>query len=232
MMQVTCLATGSSGNCYLVQCGNDYVILDAGIKIEKITSSVNLNNVLFCFISHEHKDHSKSIDKLKARGIKVLYGKYLTEPLGPKQIGPIKIWTLPIEHGDCHNCALIIQYCQEFLLYATDFSICRWSLKKFKFTQILVECNYLEESIKDTLDDKSNPNYSRAVRQINTHMGLNGTINFLKKQDLSKCKEIYLIHMSDTFGNGAVMGGLVYGTFKIPTFVCKKNGGVWSYGGE
>lgn len=232
MLPIKCLATGSDGNCYLVQVGTKYIILEAGIPIEKIIKNVNLNDVLFAYVSHEHNDHKQSMSKLKERGVKVLYGALLDKPFGPKQIEDITIWTVPIQHGDTTNSALIIQYLNDILFFGTDFSICRWNLKKFKFTQILVECNYIETNIQTTLSNPSDENYQRAVRQINTHMGLNGTIEFLKKQDLSQCKEIYLLHMSLTYGNGSIMGSLVYGMFQIPVKVCKTYGGFWEYGSE
>ena len=66
-----CLATGSTGNCYLVNLGGGWVILDAGISVDNIVSEVNLNDVDFCFISKQHKEHSRSFDKLAFRGVKI-----------------------------------------------------------------------------------------------------------------------------------------------------------------
>lgn len=50
------LATGSKGNCYLLQAGNDKLLLECGIPYKEILKGLdfNLNGVQGCLISHEH----------------------------------------------------------------------------------------------------------------------------------------------------------------------------------
>jgi len=66
---IASLNSGSSGNCYYI--GNNYeaVLVDAGIscrEIEKRMSNLGLSMhmVKAVFISHEHTDHIKGVDKL------------------------------------------------------------------------------------------------------------------------------------------------------------------------
>ena len=223
---IKCLATGSTGNCYLVNLGGGSIILDAGISVDNIVAEVNLNDVDFAFISHQHKDHSRSFDKLVFRGVKCLNGFTNQEFIKSEKLskfgGEYQIFQFPIEHGECNNNGIIIKYDEECILYLTDFSICKYNLHQFKFTQVLIECNYLEEKI--------NPNDIKMKRQINTHMSLDGCIKFLKTLNLEKCKEIDLIHMSPTVGDSIVMGSRVYHEFKIKTGVCKQFGGIEYYG--
>lgn len=223
MTNLKCLATGSSGNCYILQIDDTTCILDAGCDWNKLTSNVNLNNVDFAYISHEHKDHSLNYKKLLLRGVKCLDG-ITTHNLKKKQIkGQLQAFWIPILHGATNNCALILKNNEECVLYATDFNICEYDLSEFKFTRVIVECNYLEERVKGHNDVKT-------LRQINTHMGLDGLKIFLDSLDLSKCQEIDLIHLSSDYGDKIMMGSSIYSKYKIKTGVCLKFGGIEYYG--
>ena len=216
-----CLATGSSGNCYLLNLGGGYILLDAGIPVLKIIDSINANDILFCCISHQHQDHKKSMGELMKRRVQVFYGGD-NERTKSTKYKKHRIMQIPIWHGDCTNNAFIIEYDDECVLYATDFNKCDYDLSQFQFTRIIVECNYIESNIR--VDD------IKTKRQINTHMGLDGLKIFLDKLDLSKCHEIDLVHQSQQFGNGVIMGSTIYAKYKILTGVCKKFGGVAYYG--
>lgn len=229
MTNIKCLGTGSSGNCYILEIDGCQILLDAGIKqFENIVANVNLNDILFAYISHEHKDHSKHYEKLVLRGVLVLDG-INTHEITKNTIESLKgtkfnLFRVPINHGKTNNCALIIETKNECVLYATDFNLCEYDLSIFKFTHIMVECNYLESMVKNVNDD------IKVLRQINTHMGLDGCQIFLDSLDLSKCKEIDLIHISEGYGDSIIMGATIYQRYQIRTGVCKKNGGIEYYG--
>jgi len=224
--KIRCLATGSTGNCYLLNLGGGCIILDAGVSIDNILAEQNLNDVDFAFISHQHKDHSRSFDKLKFRGVDTLDGFTNQDFIKIQKLsqfgGEYTIYQFPIEHGECNNNGIIIKYDEECILYLTDFNICKYNLHQFKFTRVLIECNYMEENI--------NPNDIKMKRQINTHMGLKGCIKFLETLNLEKCYEIDLVHISPTVGDGIVMGSTINSKFKIPVGVCKQWGGIDYYG--
>lgn len=194
-MDIQCLATGSSGNCYIVEQEGYKYLLDCGIELRRIIANINLNELDFAFISHEHKDHSLSLDNLVKRGVRCLEGRFTQDFeknifIGSKST-QIRLYTFPIEHGECRNAGLIVQTPNECLLYVTDFSLCRYNLKQFKFTKIMVECNYDESYMS-----KVNLDYKH-LRQINTHMGFDGLKTFIDKAiDLEPIQEILLIHAS------------------------------------
>lgn len=230
MTEVNCLATGSTGNCYLLKLGSETVILDAGCDWNKLVANQNLNDVLFAYISHEHKDHSLNYEKLRLRGVKCLDGintHFATKNQiqGKKEGKNIEIYRYPIEHGGTNNCALVLKSEDGCVLYATDFNLCEEDLSEFKFTHILVECNYLEELVNQCTDKV------RKQENIDRHMGLEGLKIFLDSLDLSQCKEIDLIHLSQSFGDGVIMGSSIYSRYRIKTGVCKQHGGIEYYGG-
>lgn len=227
MTSVNCLASGSTGNCYLLNIDGNTIILDAGCSWNKLIANQNLNDVLFAYISHNHRDHSLNYEKLYLRGLNILGGttnkEIVKNEIIAKNKGKLKVYRIPIEHGEEENCALIVQSENECVLYATDFNLCEYDLSTFKFTHILVECNFLEEKVAGHEDVKT-------LRQINTHMGLDGLKIFLDSLDLSKCKEIDLIHLSQQYGNKEIMGSAIYSKYRIKTGVCEQYGGIEYYG--
>lgn len=227
MVEVKCLATGSTGNCYILKQEGNTVILDAGCKWDKIVANQNLNDVSFAYISHIHKDHSLNCPNLRTRGVNVLDGASVKEVIKSQIKGKngtnMAVYRIPIHHGNVNNCALVIKTRNECVLYATDFNLCEYDLSLFKFTHILVECNYLEDRVKGQEDAKT-------LRQINTHMGLDGLKIFLDSLDLSQCQEIDLIHLSQQYGNNVIMGSSIYTRYKIKTGVCQQYGGIEYYG--
>ena len=228
-MEIKCLASGSTGNCYLVNPGSGWIMLDAGIPISKVNKHINLNNVEIAFVSHNHNDHSKCLRELLLKGVKVLEGN-LTGNCDKifsygKFRGKFRMLGVPVQHGEEPNGALIVEdlNSEELLLYATDFNVCRPNLSDYKFTRIMVECNYVEDYIPEEMNVKEN-------RQINTHMGLNGVQTFLDKLDLSNCKEIVLMHLSQSYADPIIIGATIYSRYGIRTGVCRQWGGIDYYG--
>lgn len=68
-MRITVFASGSSGNCLLVESGNTRLLIDAGISVRRITKSLShlcltwrdIDGVL---ITHEHSDHISGLKTL------------------------------------------------------------------------------------------------------------------------------------------------------------------------
>lgn len=210
------------------------MILDAGLNtLEDITKHINLNDVDFAFISHEHKDHSRLQEKLAIRGVEIVEGKvigdFVKNPVASLKHPLKQVYCFPVKHGNeqkgycpCAGCIILTE--NECLLYITDFNLCEWDLSGFKFTHIMVECNYIKQMILGLED------FVRTQENIYRHRELNGTISFLESLDLSKCKEIYLMHLSTGFSNSIVMGAKVYSKFRIPTAICRQHGGFDWYG--
>ena len=63
MIEIFPLASGSRGNCYRVNDGSTPLLLEAGIQLKEIQKQLNfrVSELAGCIISHEHKDHSKSV---------------------------------------------------------------------------------------------------------------------------------------------------------------------------
>ncbi len=232
MLDIECLGSGSSGNSYIVHQEGLTYLLDAGVNSRKIVSNVNLNELEFAFISHEHKDHSANLEYLLKRGVQVVEGRVNQEfkEISLKRLKSIKyrLFVFPLYHGECKNAGLIVQTENECLLYATDFSICKYDLKQFKFTHIMVECNY-----DDELMSKAPKDYKH-MRQINTHLGFRGLKHFIDKAvDLSSVQEMLLIHLSteaDLIDRKLILMKAKFEWQNLKIGICKQYGGI-DYGG-
>lgn len=56
MATLRCLGSSSAGNCFILECGQDILILDAGIKMSDILKSLNYDKGLMrvrgCLVTH------------------------------------------------------------------------------------------------------------------------------------------------------------------------------------
>ena len=69
MLTLTTLASGSSGNCLLVDDGTTRVLVDAGISCRRICKAlrelgVEPSELSGVFITHEHSDHISGLTTL------------------------------------------------------------------------------------------------------------------------------------------------------------------------
>lgn len=219
-MIFNCLGTGSKGNGYLIDVDGSHILLDCGVKFEKIVGAINLNDLDCCFISHKHKDHSLNEEKLLNRGVSILKGD---NDFVAHSYKDFVIYTFDVKHGDEHCNGCIVSKGNENILYITDFNLCEYDLSEFKFTTIIVECNYCEDLITEEMCEDF-----KIKRQINTHMGLNGLDIFINHLDLSKCSRIILCHKSTSnkiFDENEALA-TIYSRYRKIVGVCQHNGGV------
>ncbi len=71
-MEVSALASGSSGNCFYIENAGSAILIDAGISAKNICERLERigkkpDNVKGLFITHEHSDHIKGADVFARR---------------------------------------------------------------------------------------------------------------------------------------------------------------------
>jgi phosphoribosyl 1,2-cyclic phosphodiesterase len=56
MNKITCLGSSSSGNCYLLECDNEVLILELGVSWKEVLKGLNYNleKVVGVLVSHSH----------------------------------------------------------------------------------------------------------------------------------------------------------------------------------
>ena len=60
------IATGSRGNFYILEVGEEILLLECGINIKDIKKALNfdLSKVVGCLLTHSHNDHCKAIEEV------------------------------------------------------------------------------------------------------------------------------------------------------------------------
>lgn len=202
------IASGSSGNCYLIDDGVTAVVLECGINYDKFISEIDNRKISGVLVSHEHKDHSKIVDKLLFLG----YPMYLSSGtikscqlqknrchiIKSKQlfkIGSFDILPFDTQHDAEEPLGFLIKsnVTGEKILFATD-----TYYLKYKFSGVdiyMIECNYDIDTLNHNIDLGIIPK-SLKNRILKSHFSLSNLIKFLKETDLSKTNKIYLIHIS------------------------------------
>lgn len=205
-MSIKVLASGSSGNCYLLETEKETLIIECGIRYRDILKGLNfdLNKVVGCLISHEHGDHSKAINEIMNAGIDVYMSVGTKEGIDFKssathrinivkhgkryKIGGFDVVPFNVEHDVSEPLGFLLQH-KELgrILFATDTYYLRNTF--INVDHILIECNYSEDILEEI------PPYR--VRVLKSHMSLETLKETLKTWDLSRTKDITLIHISE-----------------------------------
>ena len=192
-MNLKCLGSGSSGNCYLLSTDTETLILDCGIPIMEIKKGLNfdLSKVVGCVVTHDHADHSKSVKDLENMGISVWKPyKYEVERnrVQRRYFGSFTVRNFDVPHDDEPCCGFIIENSDgERLLYATDFEYIKYSFRKWNIHYMLIEANYQKHYV--------NTEESKSDHVLKGHAELGTTIGIVK-DNLDRLKTVILCHLS------------------------------------
>lgn len=215
MISVECFGSSSAGNCYRLKSNvnGDEIILDAGLPFKSIQRACRYNflHLFGVLVTHQHGDHSKSVIDWLKLGHKVYMTKDTAQALyvldertwveiTPKQsfkIGCFTVLPFELEH-DVPNVGFLITDGDEKLLYITDTFYCKYTFKGVH--RILVECNHSYEILKNKVHEDE-LSKQRMERLVKSHFALENVVKFLQSMDLTECKAIHLIHLSNENSN-------------------------------
>ena len=155
-------------------------------------------------MSHEHKDHAKAVEELISRGMAVYMspgtaealeteGAELIEDRSQFNVGSLDIVPFTTFHDAREPLGFLIKsrVDGDVLAFATDTVNLRY---KFPGLNILaIEANY-DKNILERCEKM--PEKVR-YRIANAHMEIDTLCDYLRSLDLSHCREIHLLHLSD-----------------------------------
>ena len=205
-MKFEALASSSAGNAYIVSDNDTRILLECGVSHKKLQklSGFSLSEFQACLVSHEHKDHAKSALELISRGMEVYMSPGTAEALETDavkliehmeqfNVGSLDIVPFTTFHDAKEPLGFLIKsrVDGDVLAFATDTVNLRY---KFPGLNILaIEANY-DKSILDRCERM--PEKVR-YRITNSHMEIDTLCDYLRSLDLSRCREIHLLHLSD-----------------------------------
>ena len=205
-MRFEALASSSAGNAYVVSDRETRILLECGIshsKLQKL-SGFKLSEFQACLVTHEHKDHAKSVSDLLSRGMEVYMSQGTAEALETEgvttvesmeqfNVGSFDIVPFATFHDAREPLGFLVKsrVDGDVLAFATDTVNLRY---KFPGLSILaIEANY-DKAILDRCERM--PEKVR-YRITNSHMEIDTLCDYLRSLDLSQCREIHLLHLSD-----------------------------------
>ena len=209
-MRFESLASSSHGNAYIVSDSDTRILIECGVSHKQLQKmlSFSLSDIKACLVSHEHKDHARCVDELIRRGMSVYmsYGTAralendsvtLIEHMEQFSVGSLDIVPFATFHDSAEPLGFLIKsrIDGDVLAFATDTVNLRY---KFPGLNILaIEANY-DRTILDRCEKL--PDKVRH-RITNSHMEIDTLCDYLRSLDLSECREIYLLHLSDAMSN-------------------------------
>lgn len=235
-MQLKVLASGSSGNCYLLENKEEILILEAGISYKRIQEGLdfNINKVAGCLISHEHKDHSLATEQLARAGVTIYTSQGTANEIGANlghrlevikaheliKVGGFTIYPFDTQHDAAEPLGFLIQH-QDMgkLLFITDSYYCKYKFQGVD--HIMVECNYKKELLQENIDKGKIPGWLQD-RIVKSHFELGNVKEFLRSSDLTKTKNIVLVHLSSQNSNKDLFRREIERETGRPTLIAEK----------
>lgn len=209
-MKFESLASSSHGNAYIVSDRDTRILLECGVSHKQLQklAGFSLSDIKACLVSHEHKDHAKCVDELIRRGMEVYMScgtaqalenesATLIENMEQFNVGSFDIVPFTTFHDAAEPLGFLIKsrIDGDVLAFATDTVNLRY---KFPGLNILaIEANY-DRKILDRCEKL--PEKVRH-RITNSHMEIDTLCDYLRSLDLSECREIHLLHLSDAMSD-------------------------------
>lgn len=209
MIDIKVLASGSAGNCYILNDGDTQIMLEAGIPLKKMQqkSGFIVTKSAACLITHEHKDHSKAVDDLIKLGIDCYMSAGTANAINvttykkikagqPFTVGSWKIIAFNTQHdaNEPLGYLLLSQSTNERLVFITDSYYVRYTFSDLNY--MIIECNFADDILYKNIEDGI-VYENMAKRLKRSHMSLESCKDLLTANDLSKVKEIWLCHLSN-----------------------------------
>ena len=205
-MKFEALASSSAGNAYVVDDQETRILLECGIshsKLQKL-SGFKLSEFQACLVTHEHKDHAKAVEELISRGMTVYMsqgtaealeteGAELMEHMEQFSVGSLDIVPFATFHDAKEPLGFLIKsrLDGDVLAFATDTVNLRYQFPGLNI--LAIEANY----DKNILERCERMPEKIRHRITNSHMEIDTLCDYLRSLDLSKCREIHLLHLSD-----------------------------------
>jgi phosphoribosyl 1,2-cyclic phosphodiesterase len=210
-MEFIPIASSSKGNAYLLKSeGVAPLLIECGIPIKQLREklSFGLSGLAGCLTSHEHMDHAKAVKDLLKAGVDCYMSKGTAEALGVEKhhrtnklaeydtnlIGNWFVFSFPLVHDATEPCGFFILNGIERFLFVPDTEYVKDRFTRA--TMIAIECNHLSDTLSENIQGGNIPaTVGRRIRH--SHASLETVKKFLLANDLTQCRQIWLIHLSD-----------------------------------
>lgn len=232
----------------MVECGVEW----KKVVKQAVENGIDLSAINTCLITHAHQDHCRAWKDANLNGLRLCASKDTLDILGatgqelecdsPNSIGN-GYYVLPfmVIHDIAGAYGFVIKTSKECVIFVNDNKGWIGNLKSFKPNYVFMECNYYDLQVEAVVKHakkiaesgvggeegrKAHNDLKLLSRNLDSHSSLVDTAKNLENLNLTNCKGIFLMHLSNRYANEYEMKSLIKNKFKIDTFVCQMKGGI------
>lgn len=218
-MKLKVIASGSKANSYILENEKEALVIEAGVPFKELVRHVAHRKIVGCLVSHEHKDHAKYMKEYAMRGIDILapFADYINIS-NFIEFGGFTFSQFENQH-DVECFGFVVNH-KDFgrLVFATDTGYIEYRFKDINHW--LIECNYSKEILDKRVEEGFNPHL--ADRITKDHMSLETCKLFFAANDLSRTRNIVLLHLSDGNSNAEQFKREINDLTKKDTYIAEK----------
>lgn len=213
-MKYYSLASGSKGNCFVVQTNESTVVIDCGSTKKHLINSftkidINYTQVDALLITHGHIDHVSqaklfvNIPIFSPVAFNNGQGYQQVVPFMPFHINELTITPIPLSHDSEVTVGYIIEDAYEKMVYITDTGYIKNTLIPIikDAHYIVLESNHDPEML---MNSRRPHGIKTRILSDNGHLSNQACAEVLKKIVSLKTKEIVLAHLSDEANSAAI----------------------------
>ena len=235
-MQFHSYASSSLGNLYAVTAdGLAPLAIECGLRMGEIRRCLPVSELAGVLISHAHADHSRAAAKLMHSGVDIYaspetwagldlegHRAHTLLPMEPASIGDWRVLPFELRH-DADGClGFLVEpvdpALEGRLLYACD--TCYVPVRADGITVLAIECNHSAFLLRSS----SRPSEQK-IRALKNHMSLERVLEMLAANDLSRVREIWLLHLSDDHSDEEAFVSEVERATGKPVYAAPRIGG-------
>lgn len=221
-MEFVSLASSSSANAYVLSDEKTKILIECGMKYRELQAKYdfNITSIDGCIVSHEHNDHSRSINKIVSNGTPT----YISHGSGVEtlchdrlniiesgeqfSIGTLEILPFDTYHDVDESLGFFIRskIDGDKMMFATDTINVDKTMDGLNI--IAIECNHdtaIADEKREWLKREKPMHWESRIKLLEriskTHMSIEMCERYLSNIDLSKCREIHLLHLSGDYAN-------------------------------
>lgn len=242
------LASSSAGNLYLLESDDHRLLIECGLPWGHLQEALEfeVSGLDGCLLTHSHGDHSRSACRLMGAGVDLYASQetitaiqcrpdgvsahhraHVLRPIRHEAaavaaqvplralavgVGPWQVLPFPVVHDAEGSLGFLIGAPDgDQILFATD---CAYiPVRAGGCTHIAIGCSWSEPLIA-----ASTVAPEHLARLIGNHMSLERVLAMLKVADLSRLKEIHLLHISPAHGDPEGFAAAVRGLTGKPCY--------------
>lgn len=207
-------------------------MLEAGISFKEMQKAVKFktSKIKGCLITHEHNDHAQYMSQYLQHGIEcyategTISGKsivhhrlYTIEYKKQFKVGTWTILPFKVNHDAKEPCGYLLKSVHGYkLLFVTDTYYCQYKFPGI--THMMLEVNYIYEEMQSNVQNGTlHPGLARRI--MKSHFSLEHAVGFLRATDITRLKEVHLIHLSNSNSNAAIIKEKIQEVAGVPVYI-------------